>query len=78
MSKLVFTFSNDNKLFDVGNNNRIMIAENVPDDFREELCDIVEQNKHSYQELKSLVESWGGSIDMILLSSLINFYKKNN
>ena len=77
MSKLVFTFSNDNQLFDVGNSNRIMIIENVPNDYKEEICDIVSQNKLSYQEIKMLVESWGGDVDMLLLSELINFFKKN-
>lgn len=77
MSKLVFTFSNDNQLFDVGNSNRIMIIENVPNDYKEEICDIIAQNKLSYQEIKVLVESWGGNIDMLLLSQLINYFKKN-
>ena len=77
MSKLIFTFSNDNQLFDVGNNNKVLVIENVPNVYKEELCDIMEQNKLSYQEIKLQVESWGGVIDMHLLSDLINFYKKN-
>ena len=77
MSKIVFTFSNDGKLFDVGNNNRVMIIEDVAP-YKEELCDIVEDNKMSFEELKNLVESWGGKIDLVLLSELIKFYKKNN
>jgi hypothetical protein len=78
MKKLIFTFSNDNQLFDIGNNNKILIIECVPNYYKDELCDIIEQNKLSYQELKNLVESCGGIIDMILLSDLVNFYKKNN
>jgi hypothetical protein len=78
MKKLIFTFSNDNQLFDIGNNNKILIIENVPNYYKEEICDIVEQNKLSYQELKILVESWDGTIEMVLLSDLINFYKKNS
>lgn len=77
MSKIVFTFSNDGKLFDVGSNNRVMIIEDVAP-YKEELCDIVEDNKMSFEELKNLVESWGGKIDLVLLSELIKFYKKNN
>ena len=76
MSKIVFTFSSDGKLFDVGNNNKVMIIEDVTS-YKEELCDIVEDNKMSFEELKNLVESWGGKIDLVLLSELIKFYKKN-
>ena len=77
MSKIVFTFSSDGNLFDVGNNNKVMIIEDVTP-YKEELCDIIEDNKMSFEELKNLVESWGGKIDLVLLSDLIKFYKKNN
>lgn len=77
MSKIVFTFSNDGKLFDVGKNNKIMIIENVAP-YKDELCDIIEENKLSFEELKNLVESWGGKIDLVLLSKLIKNYKKND
>lgn len=76
MSKIIFTFSGDGQIFDVGSNNKIMIIEDVGS-YKSELCDIVEDNKLSFLELKSLVESWGGKIDMVLLSQLINSYKKN-
>jgi hypothetical protein len=75
MSKIIFTFSGDGQIFDVGSNNKIMIIEDVGS-YKSELCDIIEDNKLSFVELKSLVESWGGKIDMVLLSQLINVYKK--
>lgn len=78
MSKLVFTFSNDNQLFDVGSNNKIIVIENISNEYKEEICDIIEQNKLPYVEIKNLVESLGGNIDMLILSHLINFYKKNS
>ena len=76
MSKIIFTFAGDGQIFDVGSNNKIMIIEDVGS-YKSELCDIIEDNKLSFVELKSLVESWGGKIDMVLLSQLINVYKKN-
>ena len=76
MSKIIFTFSSDGKLFDVGNGNKVMIIEDVAP-YKEELCDIIEDNKMSFEELKNLVESWGGKIDLLLLSELIKNYKKN-
>ena len=75
MSKIVFTFSSDGKLFDIGKNNKVMIIEDAGP-YKEELCDIVEDNKMSFEELKNLVESWGGKIDLVLLSELIKNYKK--
>tara|TARA_B100001057_G_C22763406_1_gene916768 strand:- start:687 stop:920 length:234 start_codon:yes stop_codon:yes gene_type:complete len=77
MSKIIFTFSNDGNLFDVGKNNKVMIIENAAP-YKDELCDIIEENKMPFEQLKSLVESWGGKIDMLLLSDLINCYKKNS
>tara|TARA_S200000501_G_scaffold354535_1_gene375324 strand:- start:1078 stop:1323 length:246 start_codon:yes stop_codon:yes gene_type:complete len=71
MTKLLFTFSNDDKFFSTGNS-KVIVAEGVPKDYREELCDIIEDNKLSYQELKHLVESWGGTIEMFLLTELLN------
>jgi len=76
MSKLLFTFSNDDRFFSTGNS-KIIVVEGVPKDYREELCDIIEENKLPYQELKHLVESWGGNIEMFLLTELINNLKKN-
>jgi hypothetical protein len=76
MSKIIFTFSGDGELFDIGSNNKIMIIEDVGS-YKSELCDIVEDNKMSFVELKRLVESLGGKIDMVLLSQLVNLYKKN-
>ena len=76
MSKIVFTFSSDGKLFDIGKNNKVMIIEDAGP-YKEELCDIVEDNKMSFEELKNLVESWGGKIDLVILSELIKNYKKN-
>jgi hypothetical protein len=77
MPKLVFTFSNDNQLFDVGNNNKVIVIENISSEYTEEICDIIEENKLPYEEIKNLVESLGGTIDMFILNHLINFYKKN-
>jgi len=77
MTKLVFTFSNDNTLFDVGNNNKIIVIENISNDYKEEIYDIFEQNILTYEEIKNLVESWGGNIEMYLLNQLISFYKKS-
>lgn len=77
MSKLIFTFSNDNHLFDVGSNNKIILIENISEDYKEEITDIIEDNKMSFPEIKSLVESWGGNAEMFLLNHLISFYKKN-
>tara|TARA_Y100001970_G_scaffold197846_1_gene240698 strand:+ start:2130 stop:2375 length:246 start_codon:yes stop_codon:yes gene_type:complete len=74
MTKLLFTFSSDDRFFCTGNS-KIIVAEGIPKDYREELCDIIEDNKLPYQELKHLVESWGGTIEMFLLTELLNYKK---
>jgi len=76
MSALIITVNKDNSIFDIGNKTKVYIFDNV-EEYHDELCDIIEQNKMSYQELKVLVESWGGKIDLVDLSSLIKNYKKN-
>ena len=76
MSTLIITVNDDNAVFDIGNKTKVYIFENVSD-YHDELCDIIEENKISYVDLKNLVESWGGSIDLVDLSLLIKNYKKN-
>ena len=76
MSKLILTVSEDKSIFDIGTKVKVYIIENVSS-YHEEICDIIEENKHSYQELKNLVESWGGTIDLVDLNTLIKNYKKN-
>ena len=76
MSTILITVDDANNTFDVANKTRVYIFEDVKE-YKEELCDIIEKNKMSYQEIKSQVESWGGSIDLVDLNTLVKNYKKN-
>ena len=76
MSTLLITVNDLNNTFEVANKTKIYIFENVKE-YEEELCDIIEKNKMSYTEIKVLVESWGGKIDLVDLNTLIKNYKKN-
>jgi len=76
MSTLIITVTKDNSIFDVGNESRVFLFDNVHE-YHDEICDIIEENKLPYEELKILVESWGGNIDLVSLNELIKFYKKN-
>ena len=76
MSTLLITVNDLNNTFEVANKTKIYIFENVKE-YEEELCDIIEKNKMSYTEIKTLVESWGGNIDLVDLNTLIKNYKKN-
>jgi hypothetical protein len=76
MSTILITVDDTNNTFDVANKTRVYIFEDVKE-YKEELCDIIEKNKMSYQEIKSQVESWGGSIDLVDLNTLVKNYKKN-
>ena len=64
------------KTFSLSKGSYIYIFENI-EEYKEEILDIIEDNKNSYVELKYLVESWGGKIDLIPLDFLIKEYIKN-
>lgn len=76
MSTLIITVNSDNSLFDIGNHSKIYIFDNVKE-YHDELCDIISDNKLSYEEIQNLVKSWGGTIDLVDLSTLVKNYKKN-
>lgn len=75
MSTLIITVNSDNSLFDIGNHSKIYIFDNVKE-YHDELCDIISDNKLSYEEIQNLVKSWGGTIDLVDLSTLVKNYKK--
>lgn len=64
------------KTFSLSKGSYIYIFENI-EEYKEEILDIIEDNKNSYVELKYLVESWGGKIDLVPLDFLIKEYIKN-
>tara|TARA_X000001036_G_C20557424_1_gene756957 strand:+ start:893 stop:1144 length:252 start_codon:yes stop_codon:yes gene_type:complete len=76
MSTLLITINDSSNTFEVANNTKVYIFDNVKE-YKEELCDIIEKNKLTYEEIKMLVESWGGNIDLVNLSTLIKKYKKD-
>tara|TARA_Y100000114_G_C11730778_1_gene313443 strand:+ start:1161 stop:1412 length:252 start_codon:yes stop_codon:yes gene_type:complete len=76
MSNLIVTVSEDNKFFELVNNDKVYIFNNIKE-YEEEICEIIETNKMSFNEIKLQVESWGGNVDLVLLKDLVKFYKKN-
>ena len=64
------------KTFSLSKGSYIYIFENI-EEYKEEILDIIEDNKNSYLELKYLVESWGGKINLIPLDFLSKEYIKN-
>lgn len=76
MSTILITVEDNNNTFEVANKTKVYIFDNVKE-YKEEICDMIEKNKMSYQEIKNQIESWGGSIDLVDLNSLVKNYKKN-
>ena len=76
MSTLLITVDDASNTFDVANKTKVYIFNNVKE-YKEEICDIIEKNKMSFIEIKSLVESWGGERDLVDLNTLVKNYKKN-
>ena len=76
--KLIVTVSSDDQIFDIDNKTKIYIFENV-NEYKEELCDILEENKLSYSEIENLIKSWGGKVDLVPISLLVKKYlEKSN
>lgn len=74
--KLIVTVSSDDQIFDIDSKTKIYIFENV-NEYKDELCDILEENKLSYKELESLIKSWGGKVDLVPISLLVkNYFEK--
>ena len=71
--KLIVTVSSDDQIFDIDNKTKIYIFENV-NEYKEELCDILEENKLSYSEIENLIKSWGGKVDLVPISLLVKKY----
>ena len=66
------------KSFSLSKGSYIYIFNDI-EEYKEEILDIIEDNKNDYVELKYLVESWGGKIDLVPLDFLIKEYiKKKN
>ena len=76
MSTLLITVDESSNTFDIANKTKVYIFKNVKE-YREEICDIIEKNKMSYLEIRQLVESWGGEIDLVDLNTLVKNYNKN-
>ena len=66
----------DKKSFSSSKGSYVYIVENV-NEYEEEVLDIIENNDISFGELRNLVQSWGGKIDLIPLDLLIREYMKN-
>ncbi len=74
---LIITVTEADEIFDIANNSKIFIFENV-NEYQEEICDIIKKNKMNFPDIKFQVESWGGSADLLSLKELVKNYKKNN
>tara|TARA_Y100000992_G_C21190723_1_gene455464 strand:- start:598 stop:828 length:231 start_codon:yes stop_codon:yes gene_type:complete len=74
---LIITVTEADEIFDIGNNSKVFIFENVKE-YQEEICDIIKSNKMNFSDIKFQVESWGGSADLLSLKELVKNYKKNN
>tara|TARA_B100001121_G_scaffold186597_1_gene162929 strand:+ start:249 stop:479 length:231 start_codon:yes stop_codon:yes gene_type:complete len=74
---LIITVTEADEIFDIGNNSKVFIFENV-NEYQEEICDIIKNNKMNFPDIKFHIESWGGTADLISLKELVKNYKKNN
>ena len=66
---------NDKKHFSSSKGSWVYIFLNIKE-YEDEIHDIIEEGKLGFSEIKSLVESWGGQMDLIPLDELIKNYLK--
>lgn len=76
MSDIIITVSDSGLFYDVSTNDKIYIFKNIKE-YEEEICEMIKQNKMSYEQMKLQVESWGGEINLFYLKDLIKNYEKN-
>lgn len=76
MSDLIITVSESGAFYDVSTKDKIYIFKNIKE-YEEEICEMVSQNKMSYEQMKTQIESWGGKIELYTLKELIKNYEKN-
>ena len=53
----------------------VYIFENV-NEYEDEIIDLMEDSRLSFPDLKYQIESWGGSVDIVMLDRLISSYKQ--
>ena len=66
---------NDKVNYSSSKGSYVYIFENV-NDYEDEIIDLMEDNRMSFQDLKYQIESWGGTVDIVMLYRLISSYKK--
>lgn len=69
-------FLSDKEYFSPSSGSRVLIFTGIRNYEDEVLCML--ENKIDYMELESIINSWGGKVEMILLDHLIRDYIKNN
>tara|TARA_B000000557_G_C20799041_1_gene454641 strand:+ start:942 stop:1178 length:237 start_codon:yes stop_codon:yes gene_type:complete len=76
MKNFIISVEKNKNIYHVEKDSYFYIIENV-NEYKEEICSLIEENKMSYELLKNQIESWGGSIKLISLKELINIYHKS-
>ena len=76
MSDIIITVTESGLFYDVSTNDKVYIFKNIKE-YEEEICEMIKQNKMSYEQMKLQVESWGGEINLFSLKELIKNYEKN-
>ena len=66
---------NDKVNYSSSKGSYVYIFENV-NEYEDEIIDLMEDNRMSFQDLKYQIESWGGTVDIVMLDRLISSYKK--
>ncbi len=66
MSDIIITVTESGLFYDVSTNDKVYIFKNIKE-YEEEICEMIKQNKMSYEQMKLLVESLGVEINLFSL-----------
>ena len=75
--RLIITVSKEDDTFEVANLSKVYIFDNISDEYKEEICDMI-KNNIPYKNIKMIVESWGGEIDLTTIDEVVKSYKKTS
>lgn len=71
-----FIMIQSKEYLDIGENQRVYVFSNTKG--YEEQIQVMLENSIKLDELKKMIESWGGNMEIYLLNDLIKNFKKNN
>lgn len=76
MSTYIVTVAKDKSYILENKSDRIYIVDDAQG-YEDEISIMLEKDLMTYKDIEFQIKSWGASLEVVTLSQLVNFYKKN-